>query len=348
MFYEIIQAFVLIFLAELGDKSQLLAMSLGTRFKIKTVLAGVFIGVLLNHVIAILFGTFLQTQISNASVGLIVGIVFVLFGLAGLLEHPQEQALKQYTVSPIIAVSTLFFVGELGDKTQFATMALSVQSAHPWFLLIGSVSAMMTTSYLAILIGKTIGNKYPDVYIKMVSSFLFTAYGIFRVMEGVHSIEFKIVIPLILIILYAILGLLYIKKANTVINEFKITAEKLKTFYDELRLQIDSICLGEEICGVCELDGCLIGHIKFLIEQAKRGHTISTEHLATKSRKSYDNKKVMYSLEKVLEELKNHWNDPTYSSLHQVLQSLEMILFNTTINAKSYEDFIMKYQSFKN
>ena len=90
MLKEFIKAFLLIFAAEMGDKTQIIAMTFATQYKIKEVLLGVLLGVFFNHGIAILLGRYLSKAIPMDWIQLIAGIMFVIFGLIALREEELE------------------------------------------------------------------------------------------------------------------------------------------------------------------------------------------------------------------------------------------------------------------
>ena len=85
MLQEILTVFAIIFVAELGDKSQILAMSFATRYKVKTVLIGVFVGILLNHSLAVILGMLIGSVIMGNPITYIVGFIFVLFAFLSLI-----------------------------------------------------------------------------------------------------------------------------------------------------------------------------------------------------------------------------------------------------------------------
>ena len=152
MIREFLKAFLLIFAAEMGDKTQIIAMTFATQYKVKEVLLGVFLGVFFNHGIAILLGRYLSKLISMDWIQLIAGFMFVLFGLLALKEEKLEDK-KEKNYGPIITVALAFFVGELGDKTQLTAMTLSAEGKYPVFILLGTTLGMIATSGLGIYVG---------------------------------------------------------------------------------------------------------------------------------------------------------------------------------------------------
>ncbi len=342
---EILQAFMLVFFAELGDKSQLLAMTLATKYKRKTVLIGVFIGVSVNHVLAILLGSYLQETLSPPMISIFVGVIFIVFGILGTLEHPQEEKLKVYHLPPMFAVALLFFLGEIGDKTQFATLALSLQSNTPWILLIGTISAMMITSFIAILLGQLMGEKFPEFLIKVVSTYIFIFYGLFRLYSVIPSNTVYLLFSLIILILTVFLLIRYRKLENMYVSNLKIVAMNLKDYYRTIYQKVNNICLGEEVCGTCALNNCLIGYVKNIIELSNEGKVTSMHNLKAKAKREVNKQSVLDALNYTLENLKDDWPNKSLKQVHHVRNTLEYVLFNTVIKAETYDIYMKQYDA---
>ena len=143
----------LIVAAEMGDKSQILAMTFATRYTIRQVMLGVFFGILLNHGIAVALGTSLSLIISLDIVRALAGVVFVIFALLTLAKMDEDdlESTNNHRYGPVATVSMAVFISELGDKTQLATITLASSSQYPLFVLAGTVSGMVITSAIGIL-----------------------------------------------------------------------------------------------------------------------------------------------------------------------------------------------------
>lgn len=219
MITELIKAFFLIFIAEMGDKTQIIAMAFATQYRVKEVLTGVFIGVFLNHGLAIVLGRYLSKLIPMDLIQIIAGIMFVIFGILALREEELENKGNRRIISPIATVALAFFVGELGDKTQLTAMTLSAEGNYPFFILSGTTLGMLGTSGLGIYIGSKIGEKIPDVSVKVISSIVFIFFGTIKLYKWI-PVEllnpFNIVLYFtVVIFIYLILaGRLVMKKRN--------------------------------------------------------------------------------------------------------------------------------------
>lgn len=177
MIQELVKAFFFIFVAEMGDKTQILAMTFATQYKVQKVLLGVLIGSALNHGIAIVLGSYLSTLVPLDKIQIIAGLMFIVFGLMALRSHDEEKEDNKRSFGPVLTVALAFFLGELGDKTQLTAMTLAVDSEYPAFILLGAVLGMLATSGLGIFIGTIIGDKVPEFTIKIISSAIFIFLG---------------------------------------------------------------------------------------------------------------------------------------------------------------------------
>ena len=148
MINEFIKASSLIFMAEMGDKTQIIAMTFATQYLVGHVLSGVALGVLANHGIAIILGALIGNMVTGDAVNIIAGALFIFFGWNALRIEDSDDVVNKVRLHPIWAVALAFFVGELGDKTQLTAMALSAESEFPAIVLAGTTAGMVATSGL--------------------------------------------------------------------------------------------------------------------------------------------------------------------------------------------------------
>ena len=131
--YPFIIAFTLVFLSELGDKTQLLALSFSSKLRTSTILLGVALGSLLSHGVAILFGSFLG-NIEDITFQIIIKIItylsFIIFGIITLKSSNKDDSSSKYernfksTINYIFFIAFSIAIGELGDKTFLASIGL--------------------------------------------------------------------------------------------------------------------------------------------------------------------------------------------------------------------------------
>jgi putative Ca2+/H+ antiporter (TMEM165/GDT1 family) len=181
-------SFAVIFVAELGDKSQLMALTFATRFRPWPVLFGITIATALVHLVSVGIGYGLGAALPTGWISLIAGVAFLVFGAWTLrgdtLTDTERGKAERATGSAMLAVGGAFFLAELGDKTMLATITLATQ--HGWFgTWIGSTIGMVAADALAILVGRLLGRHLPERIIKYGAAALFAIFGIWLIVEGI-------------------------------------------------------------------------------------------------------------------------------------------------------------------
>ncbi|TBR17428.1 TMEM165/GDT1 family protein, partial [bacterium] len=120
-----IASLIFVVLAEMGDKTQLLAMAFATRYSAHKVLIAVFLATLVNHALAVVFGHFLTVIIPMDIISFIAALSFIIFGLWTIRGDKLEgEDKKKSRFGPVLTVGIAFFLAEMGDKTQLATVSL--------------------------------------------------------------------------------------------------------------------------------------------------------------------------------------------------------------------------------
>ncbi|HSB70367.1 MAG TPA: TMEM165/GDT1 family protein [Candidatus Methylomirabilis sp.] len=166
-------------LAEMGDKTQLLAMAFATRFPAPTVLAAVFVATLLNHALAVAAGRLLTTVIPLEAITLVAALSFILFGLWTIRGDTLEGEDKRRSAfGPFLTVAIAFFLAELGDKTQLATISLAVKFETPLAVLLGTTAGMVIADSIGIVLAIVLGRRLPDALIRLVSAGVFIGFGL--------------------------------------------------------------------------------------------------------------------------------------------------------------------------
>jgi putative Ca2+/H+ antiporter (TMEM165/GDT1 family) len=164
-------------LAEMGDKTQLLAMAFATRYKATTVLWAVFWATLLNHLLAVVVGNYLTHLIPIQYIQIVAAVSFILFGLWTIRGDELNNEDKRFSFSPFWTVAIAFFIAEMGDKTQLATIALAAkyQSIIPVWM--GTTTGMVIADAIGIVIGIVIGKKIPERVVKWFATIIFILFG---------------------------------------------------------------------------------------------------------------------------------------------------------------------------
>jgi putative Ca2+/H+ antiporter (TMEM165/GDT1 family) len=185
-------SFAVIFVAELGDKSQLMALTFATRFRPVPVLIGITAATALVHAVSVGIGYGLGATLPTGWISLIAGVAFLAFGAWTLrgdeLTADEKTKAERSTGSAVLAVGGAFFLAELGDKTMLATITLATQ--HGWFgTWLGSTIGMVVADALAILVGRLLGRHLPDKIIRFGAAALFAVFGIWLIVEAIVKLR---------------------------------------------------------------------------------------------------------------------------------------------------------------
>lgn len=340
MLSEMLRAFLLVFAAEMGDKSQIIAMTFATQYRKRYVLIGVTLAAVLNHGLAIVLGRYLSKVVPLDIIQIIAGFVFVIFGLTSLQDEELDDFEAKKSFGPIVTVAIAFFIGELGDKTQLTAMTLASEAISPIFVLLGTTSAMVTTSAIGIVIGSKVGDKIPDLLIKIISSIVFIIFGLVKLYDVVPeryltSMNISIFLIIILSIeMYMGWKLTYNRKRK--ISPMKKAAQDLYVQTETLKQSLDSICLGTDVCGTCSGNSCLIGFVRFIIKEARENELYYdrfTMNVDKFIKKDYNNEQIIESLGLILADYyKYKWEDDDEFVIKKIKNALEQLLFNSIID----------------
>ncbi|MGE0057099.1 MAG: TMEM165/GDT1 family protein [Dehalococcoidia bacterium] len=173
-------SFALIFIAELGDKSQLVALWFATQYRWWLVIIGVTVATLVVHLASTAIGATVSDLLPEPVILTIVGLSFFAFAAWGLRGDSIEerQAVKQGSVLASLGVVTVaFFISELGDKTQLATISLGGSNEDFVGVWLGSTVGMVAADALAIMVGVFAGKRLPERTIAKVAALLFALFG---------------------------------------------------------------------------------------------------------------------------------------------------------------------------
>lgn len=186
-------AFGLLFLAELGDKTQLVAMALAHRHRAGPVLAGIGAAFLVLNALAVAVGAALYEMVPEWAVLLFAGALFLAFGVhiwrAG---EEEEEAAEEVTATGWWRVAAASFgliaVAELGDKTQLALVAMVAATGEAWAVLVGGTLALWAVSVLGVAVGATVLRRLPAVWVHRGAGVLFLAFGIWALLRAAASL----------------------------------------------------------------------------------------------------------------------------------------------------------------
>ncbi|HET8620667.1 MAG TPA: TMEM165/GDT1 family protein [Acidimicrobiales bacterium] len=179
---SLLAAMGLVFLAELGDKTQLVALGFGARHRIAPVLAGVVAAYMATNLLSVVVGGLLGATLPTRAIGIAGGVLFLVFAAWTLLtgDEPGDEAGDDAGPddrSVILTVATAMFVAELGDKTMLATATLAAQG-NPVLVWVGATAGIVLSGALGVLLGRWFGTRLPERATRIGSAVLFAVFGL--------------------------------------------------------------------------------------------------------------------------------------------------------------------------
>ncbi|MCC7576380.1 MAG: TMEM165/GDT1 family protein [Methanomethylovorans sp.] len=179
MIQDILIPFLLVGLAELGDKTQLAVLVLSTKTKqYGSLLAGVMLAFVLTDGIAIILGDLIASALPLEYVRIFAGLLFVIFGVLMLYNRNKDEDEGSYELkNPFVSGFSLILVSEMGDKTQLAA-ALFATRYDPLMVFIGVIMALLLLSIMAIYVGQKLMERVNKHTISTAAGILFILIGI--------------------------------------------------------------------------------------------------------------------------------------------------------------------------
>lgn len=184
-----------IFIAEMGDKTQLLLVAMAGRYKIPHILTGTWLATVVLNLMAVGVGAALSSYLDMRVIKIVAGLAFFWFAFSALKEDGEEEEQKEmgHHLGPILAIFGSFFIGELGDKTQLSAITLaanytnhSLGNAAAVFL--GCTLGLILADLLGLVAGVALKSKIPARTLHLVSFFIFATFGVLSIMEAVRLI----------------------------------------------------------------------------------------------------------------------------------------------------------------
>ena len=168
-------------LAEIGDKTQLLAFILAARFKKPLpIIAGILAATLINHGLAGALGAWITSAVSPEVLRWVLGASFL--GMAAWTLIPDKIAAEETRVASKLGVFgatfITFFLAEMGDKTQIATVALAAHYANAWLVVVGTTLGMLLADVPAVLVGDKLADKIPMQLVHAIAASVFAVLGV--------------------------------------------------------------------------------------------------------------------------------------------------------------------------
>ena len=182
-------SFGIIFIAELGDKSQLMAMTFATRYRALTILLAITVATALVHLLSVMVGAAVGAALPTNAISVVAGIAFVGFAAWTLrgdtLDDDDVTRAGRRNRSVFLTVGLAFFLAELGDKTMLATVALAADNGlvGTW---LGSTLGMVAADGLAIVVGQQLGARLPERTVRIGAAIIFVLFGLVLIADGVR------------------------------------------------------------------------------------------------------------------------------------------------------------------
>jgi Ca2+/H+ antiporter, TMEM165/GDT1 family len=174
-----------VFVAELGDKTQLVALGFGARHRLAPVLAGVVAAYMATNLLSVVVGGLLGATLPTRAIGLVGGVLFLGFAAWTLRgggdedEIAEDEGTTSTSGSAAVAasVAAAMFVAELGDKTMLATATLAAKG-QPVLVWIGATVGIILAGALGVLLGRWFGARLPERVTRIGSAVLFAVFGV--------------------------------------------------------------------------------------------------------------------------------------------------------------------------
>ncbi len=183
MFAAAAAAFTAVFIAEFGDKSQLVSLTMACRYPPLHVLAGAMAAFTVLIGLAVVVGGVIAFTVPHTVVALVSGLVFVVFGVSGYIR-PYEPHKSTDGKAGFLQSMVMIFVAELGDKTQVATVLLAAGSGYPLAVFVGAMAAMLLNHLLAVFLGSRLINLVDPRLVKNIGALLFIVFGLIMIVMG--------------------------------------------------------------------------------------------------------------------------------------------------------------------
>ncbi len=169
-------------LAEIGDKTQLLALVLAARFRQPwPIIGGILLATLANHGIAAELGAWIRALLTADAARWLVAASFIAMGLWILRPDADDDAAAGYAYGAFLTTLIAFFLVEIGDKTQIATIVLAARYQPVWLVVVGTTLGMLAANVPVVLAGNWSAERLPLRLIRTVTAAIFVALGIVAV-----------------------------------------------------------------------------------------------------------------------------------------------------------------------
>lgn len=214
------------FIAEMGDKTQLMLVAMTSKYKLKDIIAGTAVAVLLLNGLAVLAGGLVSEFIPTWLIRMVAAVAFLYFAITSLKKEDDEEEEsgenRRFKFAPL-AVFCTFFVAELGDKTQLTAITFGANEGMQSAIIVwlACSAGLFAADIIGMLIGYLLKSKTPDGILNILAFFIFSIFGIFTLWQtfGLLNKEFSLAVPQIPVtiavgVIFAAVCLIYDRKQN--------------------------------------------------------------------------------------------------------------------------------------
>lgn len=177
-------------LAEMGDKTQLLAFLLAARFKRPwPIVWGILVATVVNHALAGALGAWIVASISPAVLRWVLGLSFIGMAVWTLIPDrvDDDEVSFAQRLGVFGATAVAFFLAEMGDKTQVATVAMAVHYVAPLLVVVGTTLGMMLADVPAVFVGDRLADRIPIRWVHGVAAAIFVGLGLWTLLGGASA-----------------------------------------------------------------------------------------------------------------------------------------------------------------
>lgn len=213
-----------IFIAEMGDKTQLLLVAMAGKYKVSHILIGTWLATILLNIMAVGVGAALSSYLDMRIIKLIAALAFFWFAYATLKgdSEDEDENVSKHNFGPVLAIFLSFFAGELGDKTQLSAITLAANYTQHSFInafsvFLGCTLGLIFADLIGLIVGAILKSKMPTGILNILSFMIFSVFGVASIREAMLLIfgsgTQAVAGYLIITIVFALICLItYIKK----------------------------------------------------------------------------------------------------------------------------------------
>lgn len=176
-----LKIFLAVFIAEMGDKTQLMLVALTNRYKVRDIVVGTFFAILVLNIIAVLAGGLVGAFIPLYMIKLIASLAFLYFALSCLRVDCDDSDARTNSIAfAPLAVFCTFFIAELGDKTQLIAITFGANEGleNALYIILSSSLGLFAADIIGMMVGYLLSSRLPEDYLKLLSYIIFSIFGL--------------------------------------------------------------------------------------------------------------------------------------------------------------------------